>query len=525
MSLLPEKTEHMGSDGTVLKSGNRSSVLARSGYWSNRPVFEKTLLRDTTSYQSRPKPISEEIWNLITRRSDGLKDLEVLGSATDVYAVGYESLIPAYVNPEIKNTAYRVTIGSKKCKKPYEASIFNCSALSYGPLSKNFIMAINKAASKGEFYQNTGEAGISPYHFGIDLDIEDPDFEIDRFIEDLSEIPIDMLPQIGDIVWEIGNGYFGCRTKTGEFDPVKFQKIAQLPYVKMIEVKISQGMAPNKDLPMPSLTTGFAKILNVDLDTRVKLSPGHSEFSTPKELVEFIDKLRTLSGGKPVGIKMSLGRKHEFLAICKAMVKLGLPIDFITLDGMEAGTSGSARGVAGFCGVALDDAIVYVHNVLSGLNIREQVKIIASGRVFTEREIILKLARGADICATARGIMVAAGCEQQRDCYKGTCAKGIATQDKTLQNRLDPFLTAERIYSYHEITMREVTELLSIAGLTHPSQLRPHHVYKRISYTEAVPLDNVYDYIKPGQLMSKINWRLPKQYRKDWFRADIHTAF
>jgi glutamate synthase domain-containing protein 2 len=394
--------------------------------------------------------------------------------------------------------------------------MLNCSALSFGPIGKKFILAVNRAARRGGFFQNTGEAGISPYHFGVDIDTEAPGFDIDKFFRHLHAGKYPQLEQAGDVVWQLGTGYFGCRNEDGSFDPEQFRTKALLKNVKMIELKLSQGVEPGKALPVKQMTPGIAKVMGVRWEGEARLQDKHSAFSTPIELLHFIDHLRQLSDGKPVGLKIGLSHRQWFLAICKAMLKTGILIDFITVDGMEAGSSGVPKGASGFTGNSLDDALVFIHNALVGTNLRKQIKIIASGRVFTEQDIISKLARGADLCSTARGMMLAAGCDQQRECYKGTCFKGIATQDTWLLRNFDTDLNEMRIYNYHHITIEEFIDLLSIAGVRHPSQIGPFHVQKRITHGDMVTLDEVYDFLKPGVLLSPWPWMKPKRFRRYW---------
>jgi glutamate synthase domain-containing protein 2 len=474
---------------------------------------------------SLPKPVPEKIVQQILERAVGLKRPESLGTANDVESVGYETLLPALVKTPVSWEQPRVLIGSHQCRQPYQASLLNCSALSFGPMGKPFILALNKAAAMGGFYQNSGEAGLSPYHFGIDLDVESPDFNTDVFFQQLIDGHYPELKQAGDIVWQLGNGYFGCRKNDGSFDPEQFAKKVSVSSIKMIEVKLSQGVEPRKEMPVKQVTAGIAKIMGIKWSTQACLQSEHSSFSSPIELLKFISQLRELSGGKPVGLKIGISHRHYFLAICKAMIKTGIMIDFISVDGMEAGTAASIQGAAGFTGTALNDAILFVHNALVGTNLRNQVKIIASGKVLTERDMVSKLARGADVCATARGILLAAGCDQQRECYKGTCQKGIATQDPELLKHFNVRENTQRIYQYHKATIQEMMELLSIAGVSHPDQIGPFHIQMRLSPAELKTLDEIYEFIKPGSLLSPFPWMVPESFRKAWNLAEAEASF
>lgn len=474
---------------------------------------------------SASKPVADAITGLIRERSDGIKIPEVFGTSEDLEQAGFESLLPSYAKTIVMEAPPFVQIGGPDCKQPYEASVFNCSALSFGPLSKQFILALNRAALQAGFYQNTGEAGISPYHFGIDVDVEDPAFDMDAFMRDLAEADRREPIRAGDVVWQLGTGYFGCRTEDGAFDPEQFRLKAAISNVKMVELKLSQGVEPRKEMPVRQLTPGIAKVLGIRPDQQPRLREQHAHFSSPVELMRFIAQLRELSGGKPVGLKLGLTHKHWFLAICKAMRRTGITPDFITVDGMEAGTAAASKCASGYTGTPLNEAIVFVHNALVGVNLRERIRVIASGRVFTERDIISKLARGADLCATARAVLLAAGCDQQRECYLGTCQKGIATQDPRLAARFDVAENAERIANFHRITLQELGELLAIAGLTHPSELGPGFVQRRITPFESRTLDELYEFILPGSLLSPFPWRIPASFRPHWQMARPEAPF
>lgn len=472
-----------------------------------------------------PKPIPDQIVHLILERAAGIKRPQAFGTTEDVEQVGFESLLPALVKSELPAEPPRITIGSPQCKQPYQASLFNCAALSFGPLSKQFILAMNRAAHQGGFFQNTGEAGLSPYHFNVDIDVEAPDFDMDHFIEELKQGCYPELEKAGDVVWQLGNGYFGCRKNDGSFDSEQFQKKASIPNIRMIEVKLSQGVEPRKEMPVKQVTTGMAKIMGISWSTQATLQSEHSSFSSPVELLNFVGRLRELSGGKPVGLKVGISHRHYFLAICKAMLKTGIWLDFISVDGMEAGTAAALQGASGYTGTALNDAILFVHNALVGSNLRKHIRVIASGRIFTERDMMSKLARGADLCATARGMLLSVGCDQQLECYKGTCKRGIATQDPALLKHFNSRENTKRIVHYHKATIQELMELLSIAGVTHPSQIGPWHIQKRVSPTDVKTLDEVYEFLKPGALRTPWPWLIPETYRKPWRRAKANESF
>lgn len=473
------------------------------------------------------KPVQGILASVVSNRAFGLNPLEAFGSHLNVYELGYETLIPSTFKPPITDTNFRVNIGNSQCLKPYSCSILNSSALSYGPLSRPFIVALNKAASLGNFFQNTGEAGLSPFHLGLnDIDINHSDFDTTSFFKDYRDS--DKLEEnhtSGHLVWEIGSGYFGCRNSNGYLDQELFELKSSLSSVKMIEIKLSQGIEPAKALPVKTLTPGIAKVLGVDINQPVSLPYRQLEFTTPKDLLFYVDRLRKLAGGKPVGIKLGIGHYHEFFSICKAMLATEIIPDFLTVDGMEGGTSGTKSSLIGYSGTPLDDALVFVHNALTGIGLREHIRIIASGRIFTERDILSKIARGADLCSTARGMLLAAGCTQQRDCYRGDCKSGIATQDEAIMNMLDIGLTAQKIFNYHQITLEELSELVSIAGLTHPCQIRPDQIRKRTSYTESKALDKLYTFIPKKSLLKRKKNHLPESYIQAWNFADPERDF
>lgn len=471
------------------------------------------------------KPIADEITRLIQNRAAGLNQPDVLGSVGDMNAIGHESLLPALIKAPISTEQPTVRVGGPQCAQPYEVSLLNCSALSFGPMGKKFIMALNQAASIQGFFQNTGEAGLSPYHLGIDVDIESGHFDANRFFTELAAQPVEVFQQTGDLVWQLGNGYFGCRLPDGSFDPDQFRLKASLPPVKMIEVKLSQGVEPAANMPVKEVTAGIAKLMGIDLGSQATLKSQHTAFSSPVELLAFVKTLRNLSGGKPIGIKLGISHRHYFFALCKAMRKTGILLDFVTVDGMEAGTAAAQSGSLGFTGTALNDAVIFVHNALTGCDLRDSVKIIASGRVFTEQDMVSKLARGADLFATARGMMLAVGCDQQLECYKGTCPRGIATQDPKLLRNFNTRQNTERLIQYHRQTIQGLNGLIAMAGLTHPEQLRPFHVQKRISPSEVLPLDEIYEFLKPGALISPWPWSFPQQYRRSWRLADPEASF
>lgn len=398
------------------------------------------------------------------------------GTKKDVYAVGYEWINHSLSPQTPVAEASRVLVGGPDCTQPYLASRFNISAMSYGALSKNAIMALNKGAQAGGFAHNTGEGGLSPYH----------------------------LKAGGDLIWQIGTGYFSCRKLDGTFCDTSFTEKAANSSVKMIEVKLSQGAKPGHGgiLPKEKITPEIAAIRLVDMGQDVVSPPAHTAFSTPIGLLEFIAQLRQLSGGKPVGFKLCLGNQHEFLAICKAMVETNILPDFITIDGGEGGTGAAPLEFSDSVGTPLEDALVFVHNALIGFNVRDKIRIIVSGKITTGFDIISKLALGADMCNSARGMMFALGCIQALQCHANTCPTGVATQDPELVKGLAVEHKWQRVRNFHEATIHNFLELMGAAGFNDPSEIRPHHIQRRISPTEVHNLAEIYEYIEPGALLS-----------------------
>lgn len=497
---------------------NKPKMLISSGR-GGAHAASKTLIKKSA------RPIPAKTVRLIQERAEGIRLPESFGAVDDLYEIGFEYLLPSLVRADIPSMQSKIRIGSSQCQQPYAASLLNCSALSFGPMGRPFIIALNRAAKLGEFFQNTGEAGISPYHYGVDVDVEDPDFNMDSFISALGAGEFSSARKAGDVVWQIGTGYFGCRKINGDFDPVQFERKATFDNIKMIEVKLSQGVETRKEMPVGGVSAGMTKILGINWEKQAVLKDEHTSFSSPVGLLRFVKELRALSGGKPVGIKMGISHRHYFLAICKAMLKTGILVDFFTIDGMEAGSAAASKGAFGFTGTPLNDSILFVHNALVGVNLRREIKIIASGQMFSEKEMISTLARGADLCSTARGMMLAVGCDQQRECYKGTCQKGIATQDPALLKKFDIMANMKRILNYHQHTVAEVMELLAIAGLSHPSELGPCHLQKRVSSTAVLSLDEVYEFLTPGALLAPFPWMIPQSFQKPWRMAKPEESF
>lgn len=412
---------------------------------------------------------------IVYQRAKKALDKRPFGTQFDVYQEQYEwlhhSLAPK-VAPTLETM--RVAIGADS-KAPYSASLLNISAMSYGALSANAIRSLNRGAAAGGFYHDTGEGGVSPYHreFG------------------------------GDLVWEVGSGYFGCRGGDGGFDPARFIETAADPQIKMIELKLSQGAKPGHGgvLPAVKITAEIAAIRGVPMGQDCISPAAHSAFSTPKGLLEFIATLRDLSGGKPTGFKLCIGHKWEFMAICKAMLETGITPDFIVVDGKEGGTGAAPLEFMDHVGMPLRDGLSLVHNALVGVALRDRVKIGASGKITSAFDMARVMALGADWCNAARGFMFAVGCIQAQACHTGHCPTGVTSQDPLRQRAIVVPDKAERVANFHRNTLHAFAELVAAAGLTHPSELRPHHFQRRASSDRVISLADQYEQVASGQLL------------------------
>ena len=439
-------------------------------------------------------PFDRDQRSLVYQRAKKVRDTIPFGTKEDVYAAGYEwinhSMAPLQHEPE----DMRVTIGGPYCKQPYSASLLNISAMSYGSLSQNAILALSKGAKMGGFAHNTGEGGISLYHF-----------------------------QGGaDIIWQIGTGYFGCRNDDGTFSAELFAEQAAHPQIKMIELKLSQGAKPGHGgiLPAAKLTPEIAAIRRVPMGRDVLSPPGHSAFNSPLELLQFIGKLRELSGGKPVGFKLCVGKRREFLAVCKAMVQTGITPDYIAVDGGEGGTGAAPLEFSNHIGSPLIEGLIFVHNSLVGYSLRSQIRVIASGKVASGFSLMKRLALGADACYSARGMMLSLGCIQALQCNSNHCPVGVATQDPWLVAGLDPTEKSVRCSNFHRETIKSLCEMLGAIGLASPSDLRPWHIMHRISPTETKHYGELYDFLEDGALLRT---PLPAAYKRACEAASAET--
>ncbi len=436
-------------------------------------------------------PIEREFRNIVYQRAKGELETKPFGTQRDVYRIGYEwaahSMAP--VHCEIRDP--RVTIGCADCRQPYSASLLNISAMSFGALSKNAVLALNGGAKKGGFAHNTGEGAISPYH----------------------------LEPGGDLIWQIGTGYFGCRTEDGRFDPKRFEECAALEQVRMIEVKLSQGAKPGHGgiLPAPKVTKEIAAIRGVSAGKTVFSPPAHTAFTTPRGLLEFLAQLRELSGGKPVGFKFCVGCRGDFLAICKAMLETGITPDFVTVDGGEGGTGAAPLEFSNSLGMPARDAWIFVCSALDGIGMRKHIRLNASGKIFTGFHMIRALALGADLCATARGMMLALGCIQALRCNSDDCPTGITTQNPALVGGLDVADKTQRVANFHAGTIKGFLELVGAMGLGSPDELRPHHIFRRVEDFKVRSFSILYDFLEDGQLLHADG--VPEEWREEWASA------
>ncbi len=455
-----------------------------------RPEIQQYFIETETN----GRPFSREQRSVVYQRAKKQTDTQAFGTQSNVYEIGYEWVNHSLAPKHVDLAAMRVTVGGPQCKKPYSASIFNISAMSYGSLSKSAILALNGGAKLGGFYHDTGEGGVSPYHEGPG----------------------------GDLVWEIGTGYFGCRDKDGNFDPTMFKARAASPQIKMLEIKLSQGAKPAHGgiLPAAKLTLEIAKIRGVPMGKDVLSPPSHSAFSTPVELLEFVAKLRELGEGKPVGFKLCVGKRREFLAICKAMLETGIMPDFIAVDGGEGGTGAAPLEFANAVGCPMREGLIFVHNALVGFGVRQHIKIIVSSKVITGFDIVNRLALGADICNSARGMMMALGCIQALRCNTNHCPTGVATQNPDLVIGLDVTDKRLRVRNYHHETLRSAAEILGAMGLSGPSELRPWHIMKRTALVETKHFGELYEYIKENSLIGS---DVPASFARALASATPHT--
>ena len=442
-------------------------------------------------------PFSRQQRAIVYQRSKDVLDKRPFGTQRDVYSDKYEWMNHSLQPTTLDSHDFRITIGAGRAQ-PYSASVFNISAMSFGSLSANAILALNRGAKTGGFYHDTGEGSISRHH----------------------------RVHGGDLVWEIGSGYFGCRTPDGRFDPEKFAANARDPQVKMIELKLSQGAKPGQGgiLPAAKVSAEIAEARGVPEGVECHSPASHSAFSTPIELLQFVDRLRELSGGKPTGFKLAIGHPWEWFAIAKAMHQTGLLPDFIVVDGGEGGTGAAPLEFTDHVGAPMREALLLVHNTLVGLNLRSSVRVGAAGKIVTAFDMARTLALGADWCNSARGFMFSLGCIQSQSCHTDRCPTGVATQDPARQAALDPGDKATRVANFHRNTLMALRDLLAAAGLQHPAELGPEHIIRRVSSTEVRSLAKLHHFVPPGQLLEAVPQHAVFEVFWNQARAESFTA-
>jgi glutamate synthase domain-containing protein 2 len=440
-------------------------------------------------------PFSRQQRSLVYQRAKGDSDKRPFGTQLDVGALGYEWINHSLAPSSIHSHDFRVLIGRGRAQ-PYSASVFNISAMSFGALSANAILALNSGARAGNFAHDTGEGSISQHH----------------------------REHGGDLIWEIGSGYFGCRNDDGSFSAEKFTQNATDPQVKMIELKLSQGAKPGHGgvLPGPKVTLEIAQARGVPPGVDCVSPASHSAFGTPLEMMQFIDHLRNLSGGKPTGFKLCIGHPWEWFAIAKAMLESGITPDFIVVDGAEGGTGAAPLEFTDHVGAPLQEGLLLVHNTLVGLNLRDKVRLGCAGKVVSAFDIARMMALGADWCNSARGFMFALGCIQAQHCHTGHCPTGVTTQDPVRQQALIVPTKAERVKQFHELTLKALKELVQAAGLQHPGDITALHIVRRTSDHGVKLLANLLPFIEPGVLLSG---EMPHQVFKYYWPKAQATSF
>jgi glutamate synthase domain-containing protein 2 len=435
-------------------------------------------------------PFSRSQRSLVYQRAKGESDKRPFGTQLDVQAAGYEWINHSVAPSQVATHDFRLTIGPDTAQ-PYSASVFNISAMSFGALSANAILALNAGAKRGGFAHDTGEGSISAHHRVND----------------------------GDLIWEIGSGYFGCRNPDGSFNPDKFAENARSPQVKLIEVKLSQGAKPGHGgvLPGPKVTAEIAEARGVPVGVDCVSPAAHSAFTTPLEMMQFIAQLRELSGGKPTGIKLCIGHPWEWFAMVKAMLASGITPDFIVVDGAEGGTGAAPVEFTDHVGSPLQEGLLLVHNTLRGVGLRQRIRIGAAGKVVSAFDIARLMALGADWCNSARGFMFALGCIQAQHCHTGQCPTGVTTQDPLRQQSLVVPDKADRVYHFHQQTLHALQELVQAAGLQHPHDITAHHIVRRSSDHKVSSLAQLIQIQLPeGALLKPDLSSLPMIYSQHW---------
>lgn len=467
-------------------------ILGRGRYLMEdmRPKLYQYFIESDTN----GRPISRIFRAIVYQRAKHQRDTTPFGTQLDVYEEGYEWMnhsIGALDAHTLDVQDPRTEVGSPDCKHPYDASIFNVSAMSFGSLSSAAIEALNGGASIGGFAHNTGEGGVSPYHKKLK----------------------------GDLIWQVGTGYFGCRAADGGFDADKFKKTVDNPQIKMIEIKLSQGAKPGHGgiLPAAKNTKEIATIRGVEPGTAVLSPPYHKAFNTPKGLLNFVQQLRELSGGRPVGFKLCMGHPSEFISVCMAMVETKIYPDYISIDGGEGGTGAAPPEFSNSVGMPFKEGLAFAYDCLIGFDLKQHIKLFAAGKIITGFHIIRALALGADATYSARAMMLALGCIQALECNKNNCPTGVATQNPELVAGLVVSDKKERVANFHKETIKTVIELLAASGLQSVDQITRKHIFRRTSLNEIKRYSEIFPYIEKGSLLKEST--VPQQCMDYWKEA------
>jgi len=455
-----------------------------------RPEIRQYFLESDTD----GTPFNRNKRSIVYQRAKGQLDKRPFGTQLDVYATSFEWLNHSIAPKDPAKEPFRISIGGEQCSHPYSGSVLNISAMSFGALSANAIRALNKGARLGGFSHDTGEGGFSKYH----------------------------RENAGDIVWEVGSGYFGCRHPDGTFSAERFAEQAREAQVKMVEIKLSQGAKPGHGgvLPAAKVSPEISAARGVPMGEDCISPARHSAFSTPIEMLHFLAEMRELSGGKPAGFKLCIGHPWEFLGICKAMLETGIYPDFIVVDGSEGGTGAAPLEFVDHIGVPMRDGVMFVHNALVGIGARERIKVAASGKIASAFDMARIMALGADWCNAARGFMFALGCIQSQSCHTDRCPTGVATQDQLRQRALVVPDKAERVFNFHRSTVMALADVIAAAGLEHPRELLPRHFSKRVSPNRVESFDQIYRFLAPGELLSGTD---DPRYKTAWPLAQAQS--
>ena len=472
--------------GALLILGISDLLQSRHSLWRNYPILShcrwlvEGIRPEIRQYLFESDvsgtPFNREQRSLVYRRAKGDSDKVPFGTELDVYSEEYAWLNHSISPKKPAEQPFRIEVGGDDCRKPYLSSVLNVSAMSFGSLSANAILALNTGAQRGRFAHDTGEGGVSRYH----------------------------LKPGGDLIWELGSGYFGCRAADGGFDAEMFADQASVESVKMIEIKLSQGAKPGHGgvLPGSKVTAEIAEARRIQIGETCESPASHSAFSTPAELMEFVALLRDRSAGKPVGIKLCIGHRWEFMALCKAMLATGVKPDFIVIDGSEGGTGAAPLEFTDHVGSPLRVGLQFAQNALVGAGLRDGIRLGASGKIVSAFDMVRAMCLGADWCNSARGFMFALGCIQSQSCHTNRCPVGVATQDAQRQGALVVRDKSSRVFQFHETTMHALAEIIAAAGLEHPSQLRPEHFYIRRDPQHVTSFRDALTWLQPGELLS-----------------------